>query len=282
VRCPSAKRLAAASLGADVRAELHAETCDHCRAELAAMTEVGAFVRRAPVRVPTAERRARIAALVMASSDAAEPMRARALRSRLPMALVTITALAAVAALVAWRAHPTPAEYAVAWPQLPRVVSPPPVAQEIRPSVAPVIAPTPAPPVAHHIAPTPPARVTPHAATTTTRVFAGSQERTRDGQLTRDQVTLEPGPIVARVVEPTAFERGWTALREGRFADAIAAFDQVNNVAVTEDAAYWAAIASARSGDHSDAARRLSAFVAKFPTSARLAEARALLARVAP
>ena len=276
MKCPSAKRLAAASLGADARAEL------------AAMAAVSAFVRRAPVRLATAERRARIAALVMASSDVVEPVRAGASRSPLPSAAITIAALAAVAALVVWRVRPTPAEHVVVWPQLARGVSPPPVAHEIptraAPVVAPVIAPVVAPTVAHETtpAPAPAARVTPSTAAPTTRVFAGSQLRTRDGEVTRDQVTLEPGPIVARVIEPTAFVRGWTALREARFADAIAAFDQVNDLAVTEDAAYWAAIASARAGNRSDAARRLSSFIAKFPASARLAEARALLGRLAP
>jgi len=280
VKCPSAKRLAAASLGADVRVELHAETCERCSTELAAMAEVSAFVRHAPVRVATAERRARIAALVMASSDG-EPVPIGANRSRLPSVAITIAALAAVAALVVWRALPAPAEHVVVWPQLARAVSPPPVAHEIPPGVVPVIAPSGAPTVVHETAPAPAptARVTPH---TTTRVFAGSQQRTRDGEVTRDEVTLEREPIVARVIEPTAFERGWTALREARFADAIVAFDQVDDLTVTEDAAYWAAVASARAGNQSDAARRLSSFVIKFPASERLDEARALLARLAP
>jgi hypothetical protein len=283
VKCPSAKRLAAASLGADPRAELHADSCERCSAELAAMAEVSAFARRAPVRVASAERRARIAALVMASSDAAEPTRT----SRLPIATITVAGLAAVTALVIWRAQPAPVEHAISWPVLPASAPhvagaplPPPVLHDVAPPVVhPVAPPAIASKAARETAPAPQPRapapgvtVSPRPAATTARVFAGSQEHASDGELARDQVTLEP----------SAFERGWIALREARYADAITAFDRATDAAVAEDAAYWAAIASARAGDRRDAARRLSAFVATFPASARLGEARALLVRLAP
>jgi hypothetical protein len=250
------------------------------------MVEIRAFARRAPVRLASSDRRARIAALVMASSDAVEP----APRTRMPIAVGAIAALAAVAALVVWSTRSAPAEYAVVWPALPAIA--PPGAAAPPPIVAP-----PAPlrdpsRVAHRteVAPEPKPEPSPKppapssAAKPATRVFAGSQEHRRDGELARDQVTLAPHAIIAtaRVVDPGAFEHGWTALREARYADAIAAFDQVVDPAVAEDAAYWAAIAAARAGDRDDATRRLNAFVASFPASERVGEARALLARLAP
>jgi len=282
VRCPSSERLAAATLGADPTALVHAETCEHCSAELAAMVEVGAFARRAPVRTASPERRARIAALVMASADVVAvepPMR----RSRVPVAMFAGAALAAAIALVAWQLRPV--QYAVAWPVMaPRVPAP-----QTAPQIASTVPPPPvehevAPVVAHHESPAPAPVAATKATTATSRVFAGSQQHEREGQLTRDQVTLEPGPIVAlaHVVSPTAFERGWTALRDGRYTDAIAEFDQVTDPTVGEDAAYWAAIASARAGNKADAIRRLTAFVADYPTSQRVGEARALLVRLTP
>lgn len=69
--CPSNHRLAAASVGEDIQAELHAETCATCRAELEAMAAVVALARRAPVPKLTADRRAMLEAAVMAESDAA-------------------------------------------------------------------------------------------------------------------------------------------------------------------------------------------------------------------
>jgi len=286
VKCPSSERLAAATLGADPSALVHAERCEHCSAELAAMVEVAAFARRAPVRTASADRRARIAALVMASADvvAVEPA---VRRSRVPVAMFAGAALAAAIVLVAWQLRPAPAQYALAWP----VVAP----RVLAPQVAPQIASTASPPPIDEVAPgvhheprapipVPPsvAATKAGAATATSRVFAGSQQHEREGQVTRDLVTLEPRPIVARarVVDPTAptaFERGWTALREGRYADAIAEFDQVTDPAVGEDAAYWAAIASARGGNKADATRRLTAFIASYPASERIGEARALL-----
>jgi len=237
------------------------------------MAEVAAFARRAPVRVASADRRARIAALVMATSDATEPPQ----RSRASVAIVGIAALVAAAAVVIWRIQPAPAAYAVAWPVLPvpspiahataQAVTreaPPAVAREVR-VPAPVVTPA---------AERGPAQTGASSPAATSRVFAGSQEREGSGAIARDQVTLAPAP--------TAFERGWTALREQRYADAIAAFDLSTEPAVAEDAAYWAAIASARGGDRADAARRLTAFISKFSASARIADARALLARLAP
>jgi TolA-binding protein len=82
---------------------------------------------------------------------------------------------------------------------------------------------------------------------------------------------VEPSPALA------AFRAGWEALRAGRNADAIAAFDRATDPAVAEDARYWAAIATARAGDQDGAKRRLRAFLVAFPASPHADEARAAL-----
>jgi hypothetical protein len=240
------------------------------------MAEGGAFARRAPVRTASEDRRTRIAALVMATSDAAaEVTRTRDRRSRVPVAVFSVAAAAAVAVFV-WRARLEPAQYAIAWPVLP-------VAQ-VAHANTPAVARETAPLVAHESTPTaatvstPASPVKPRSATPSSHVFAGSEERGQDAGMTRDQVTLPPPPAVP----VTAFQRGWIALRGAHYAEAIAAFDQATEPTVAEDAAYWAAIASARAGDRADAARRMTAFVAKFPGSTRISDARTLLARLAP
>lgn len=81
----------------------------------------------------------------------------------------------------------------------------------------------------------------------------------------------EPAPALR------AFRTGWEALRAGRHAEAIAAFDRATDPIVVEDAAYWAAIAAARAGDHREAQRRLRSFLAAFPASPHADEARAAL-----
>jgi TolA-binding protein len=82
-----------------------------------------------------------------------------------------------------------------------------------------------------------------------------------------------------------AFREGWTALRAGKHADAIAAFDRAvaldraPDPIVAEDAAYWAAVTSERLGNRADAAKRFKDFLARFPHSPRAAGAKAALAR---
>lgn len=269
MRCPSATRLAAASIGSDPKALLHADLCERCGGELAAMAAVGELARRAPVRIASADRRARIAALVMATSDAAGPPK----KSRMPLVAIVITGLAAIATLVAWRVQPERGQV-VALPVLPRVAPPVVAAAPTVVRTPVVVAPPPvveAPPVI----PPPAPRVVRKPAASALSEFAGSQERAGSGDLAREQMTLEP-PVVAT----PPFELGWTALREARYADAIAAFDRATDPAVAEDAAYWAAIATARSGDRAGAKQRLLDFLAKFPGTARRVDASALIDRL--
>jgi TolA-binding protein len=132
------------------------------------------------------------------------------------------------------------------------------------------------------------AEVTAHqGAIATVRVFAGSVEiDDRGRRVVVASGDLWTAPAEARddqrEASARAFRDGWAALRAGRDADAIAAFDRATDPAVAEDAAYWAAITSERTGDRADAARRLRDFIARFPTSPRIGAARAALDRVAP
>lgn len=113
-------------------------------------------------------------------------------------------------------------------------------------------------------------------------VFAGTAEITVGG---KTQV-IEAGMVWERPASPqdssVAFQEGWAALREGRNADAIAAFDRAVDPMVAEDALYWAAIASERDGDPAGARQRYEVLVDKFPSSPRSKQARAALSRLAP
>jgi hypothetical protein len=103
----------------------------------------------------------------------------------------------------------------------------------------------------------------------TIRVFAGSVEVTVDGK----RVVIEAGMVweraSARDEALAAFRAGWTALREARDADAVAAFDQATDATVAEDALYWSAIASERAADPAGAVQRYRALLARFPPTRR-------------
>ncbi|HTR53756.1 MAG TPA: tetratricopeptide repeat protein, partial [Kofleriaceae bacterium] len=60
-------------------------------------------------------------------------------------------------------------------------------------------------------------------------------------------------------------------------ADAVAAFDRATDPIVAEEAMFWAAVCAGRAGDDDDSARRLRAFLARFPHSPRRHDARAAL-----
>lgn len=114
-------------------------------------------------------------------------------------------------------------------------------------------------------------------------VFAGSAELTVDGH----RVIVEAGTVwerdAARDEALAAFRTGWTALRDGNNAAAIAAFDRATDPVVAEDAVYWSAIASERLHDTPGAIRRYRDLLATFPNTPRASEARSALARlVAP
>jgi hypothetical protein len=118
-------------------------------------------------------------------------------------------------------------------------------------------------------------------------VFAGSAEVTIDGKRQvieagmvweRDQATIDAAQVRAEALG--AFRDGWTALRAGRNADAIAAFDRATDPTIAEDAVYWAAIACERTGDDQGALRRYRDLLARFPETARAPDARAAVERL--
>lgn len=120
----------------------------------------------------------------------------------------------------------------------------------------------------------------------TAQVFAGTAEITTHGRrrVVDEGEVWVPSKRPAPSVPSTGFEAfrgGWEALRDARYADAIEAFDRATDPGVAEDAAFWAAIACERAGQLDAAARRLGAFVERFPSSPRIEAARAALQRVA-
>lgn len=123
-------------------------------------------------------------------------------------------------------------------------------------------------------------------------VFAGSVEVVATGTrhvieagATWDRLGRVPVPAPAPPVSPAtaalaAFRAGWTALRAGDHAAAIAAFDRATDPVVAEDASYWAAVAAERAGDLAEARRRFAEFVARFGASPRVEAARAAKVRL--
>jgi TolA-binding protein len=110
-------------------------------------------------------------------------------------------------------------------------------------------------------------------------VFAGSVQLTVRGQ----RVVIEAGetwePPPPLTTGAAAFREAWTALREERYDDAIAAFDRATDSVVAEDALYWSAIACQRAGKHGEAVTRFRQLVAQYPDSPRVVEAKAAIAR---
>lgn len=85
----------------------------------------------------------------------------------------------------------------------------------------------------------------------------------------------EPPPPAQPESSLAAFREGWTQLRASNHAAAIAAFDRATDPVVAEDAAYWAAVAAERVGNTAEARRRFTDFLARFPASPRVEAARA-------
>jgi len=334
--CPSRHRLAAASAGEDAAAELHAETCASCRAELTAMAAVVRIARAAPALALTASRRTELRTGVLAACDAAGPA------TRRPRAGAVVAAAAAIAAVVvavAWYGGSTSPSRGVAAPPRQAGLAAPDTGSAARPTgrdasaldarpslhgarpASPALTNAP-PPAAVRPSPpraiatvadgrstidardTAPVRVvsgdiaitvasskvelTSHVgAVTKVHVIVGSAEIELRGRRTTvfaGDVWVRPAtsPRTLAAMAMTAFERGWIAFRAARYREAIAAFDEAQDPVIAEDAAYWAAIASARAGDRVSAARRLREFTARFPTAMRADDARRALARLDP
>jgi hypothetical protein len=294
VSCPAIARIASAASGEDEAAALHAETCARCSLLLDEQREVAALLHAMPGRRLSSLRRDEIAAEVMARADDLSPP---SHRRHLAIA-AGVLAAAAVLVLVMWsrrgRDADAPGAPALAASETGEVSTRATTHEE---SVAPASEHPDS--VVHvgdgtlHVEPTAQgaivgdgAQIALHAARAditakagvivAARVFAGSVEiTTGDRRIVisaGEEWTADP-----KTEALAAFRDGWQALRDGRNADAIAAFDRATDPVVAEDAAYWAAIAAERAGQTDEAHRRFAAFVAAFPQSPRVAAARAKL-----
>lgn len=110
-------------------------------------------------------------------------------------------------------------------------------------------------------------------------VFAGSVELSSGASST---VVIAGTTWEAPRTDPSwslaAFRSGWSALRRNELAAAVTAFDKATDPVVREEAAFWAAVAVHRSGDHAAARRRFRDFLVQFPDSSRSDAAREALA----
>ena len=251
----------------------HAAECLACTRVLAEHRALQAQLAQLPVPVLDRERRQALAAEVMARADLHDDTRASP-RWRFGRSLAGVLAAAALLVVLVReeRGLGTGVErrtLAVRAPVDPPHEAAPHVGERgvdvrgVAPSddvVAkdPTVAPGIEPPVA-------PAVREPRTGSPSRSVF-GSTTAKHDQAIARDTL-VEQTPVMA-------FRAGWEALREARYADAIAAFDRATDPAVAEDAAFWAAIAAQRAGQADDARKRLDLFLATFPDSPRADSAR--------
>lgn len=115
-----------------------------------------------------------------------------------------------------------------------------------------------------------------HGVIVSARTFAGSVERTSPEStavISAGEVWT-PAPPAAALA---AFRAGWSALHDGRNADALAAFERASDPVIAEEAAFWAAVAAQRANDREGAAQRFHAFLDAYPQSTRADAARAAL-----
>ena len=88
-----------------------------------------------------------------------------------------------------------------------------------------------------------------------------------------EQATREQATRAAR----TSFDRAWSLLRQGRAGDAAALFAEVERVArdqgTREDALYWRAVATAKTGDGAEARRLFGELLQRFPRASRSGQA---------
>jgi hypothetical protein len=251
--------------------------CLACRRALEEQRSIKALLAQLPAPTLASDRRASLAAEVMARADVQADVPAR---SRRPFVVAVGAALlaAAVVLLVGSRdsraldrrieARVAPAAVVESSPshapseQVPaehdEVVAPsePPTLSTSRLSTSR------SPALAERGAPSP----TPKKIDRARQVF-GATTAKQHATIERDTIDVEETGVAA-------FRRGWEALRAQQYAGAIAAFDRATDPAVAEDAAFWSAIAAQRSGDLDDARKRLDSFLSRFPSSPRADDAR--------
>ena len=115
-----------------------------------------------------------------------------------------------------------------------------------------------------------------HGAIVSAHTFAGSVERVSPESkavISAGEVWTPPPPAASLA----AFRAGWSALHEGRNADALAAFERASDPVIAEEAAFWAAVAAQRANDREGAAQRFRAFLVAYPQSSRADAARAAI-----
>ena len=257
--CATPEQLAAR----DVDAE-HVDSCLACRRALAEQQRVREQLSALRTPALTGERRAMLAAEVMARADLHDDTRVLP-RRRGPIVVAGMALAAAAVAVLALR----PEQRALSAPVAAR--TPIAVVQPPAPAPLPMPAPVPAvePSVVKDVVPPPPAPkdepASPGRVDRARQVFGATTDSQR-AAIDRDTIALE-SPVAA-------FRIGWEALRAQRHDDAIAAFDRATDPAVAEDAAFWAAIAAQRAGYIDDARKRLDAFLTRFPDSPRAGDAR--------
>ena len=294
MRCPAAWRLAAAASGEDPEATGHAEGCARCAAVLADQGAVIAVARRLDPPVLRAAAQAELAAAIVASVE--PPPRRSWWLAGGAAGLAVAAAIAVVAtrttapeippAPAATLALPPPPATAVAHVEPP---PPRPATIALREGKVAIDAPGPIDVVERGaVVAVASGRAELHARNgvfVMVRVFAGSvvlAERGKPIVIMSGDVWVRPQPKAP--AEPASslalFRTGWEALRDGREAAALAAFDRATDPVVREDALFWSAVAADRHGDRAGAARRLRAFLAEFPASPRAADARGLLAQL--
>jgi TolA-binding protein len=118
-----------------------------------------------------------------------------------------------------------------------------------------------------------------HGVIVSAHAFAGSVERTSPESkaiISAGEVWTPPPPEAALA----AFRAGWSALHDGRNADALAAFERASDPVIAEEAAFWAAVAAQRANDREGAAQRFRAFLDAYPQSTRADAARAALQKL--
>jgi len=245
--------------------DMHTHSCVACRHAHDDARFIHARIAELPAPALSAQRRAALAAEVMARADLHDDTHALANVWPRRIAIAGAIALAAaVALLVMPRDRPLSSRLT----RIERV--PAPIAVAPAPARSPVEAPvavheeiTPVPVPAPHEEPPP--RADDRRVDGARQVFGATTAK--QGASVDRETLVEDAPLAA-------FRIGWEALRERRFTDAIAAFDRATDPAVAEDATFWAAIAAQRAGDIADARKRLDGFLTRFPDSPRADDAR--------
>jgi TolA-binding protein len=306
IACPPPERLAAAAAGEDGAALDHAGGCPACAAILAEQCAIVGVAAQLPTPTLAEARRRQLAAEVLAHADEIHLAEMDIVQRRgNMMALCALAAVAAALVLLLGARHQRawapvvamPAEEALTLEVVDRTTAPEDRAPETETAdglhdvlelhdgelAIDTRAHKPVTVVAGgtrvRIAKSRATVVARGGVIVTAQVFAGTAEISEGGhrRVVEAGEVWTPSPAVTAL---GSFRTGYEAMRAGHFTDAIAAFDQATDPVVIEDAQFWAAISCERAGRREEAERRLRAFIAAFPSSPRLEDARAAIDRV--